>query len=73
MGMKALDHRVQSLEAALQAQKAAYEAMKDVFEGLVNGAHSPKQQSVQVEDDVVYTIMPQSDCSESQFNPNDQF
>ena len=68
MGMNALDHRVQSLEAALQAQKTAYEAMKDVFEGLVNGAHSPKQQSVQVEDDVVYTIMPQSDSSEFQYS-----
>ena len=56
------------MEAALQSQKMAYEALKEVFEGLVNDAQSQKSQAGQPEEDVVYTIIPPSEGSESQFN-----
>ena len=68
-----MDQRVKVLEAALSAQKTAYEAMRDVFEGLINqahpGVHAPEEQPVEDEDeDVVYTIIPPSDDSQSQHN-----
>ena len=69
--MKEMDERVKALEAALSAQKMAYEAMRDVFEGLINhaqpGGQAPMQQQAE-EEDVVYTIIPPSDDSQSQHN-----
>ena len=66
-----MDERLQALEAALSAQKMAYETMRDVFEGLINhaqpGSQAPMQQPAE-EEDVVYTIIPPSDSSESQHN-----
>ena len=69
--MKEIYERVRVLEAALSAQKMAYETMRNVFEGLINhaqpGAQAPMQQPAE-EEDVVYTIIPPSDGSESQHN-----